>query len=243
MAVMVLVVVSGCGGRKSSLLLERNARGPLDQALLVGKRVELHAEPVWQTETQEGIDIAVTHASREFLNNFFKNKDLFGDFAGRNPYYKENLVFYIEIANRSDQKIFVNPGNFVIVDDQGNQYNPVGMDYVTALGEARAPFSTATRGVIEEARPGYFGLSLPVGKIVSAKPQGQFALLKQSALQAGVYYPGVSHDGIVAFWNPSSKATTVRLMLYDIKTQFDPSDIPQRSLNFAFEFAVSPLDE
>jgi len=241
--IVVLFVVGGCGGKKSSLLLERNARGPLDEARLVGKRMELHLEPVRRTETQQGVEVTVNYASREFLTNFFSNHDLFGEYAGRNPYYKENLVFYVQINNRNDGRILVNPSHFVLVDDRGNQYSPIGADYVTAFSEARSPFATATRGVIEDARPGYFGVGLPVGKLVSTKPQGQFALLRQSALQAGLYYPGVSHDGIIAFWNPSVNAKNVRLMLSNIKTDFDPNDWPQASLDFSFEFAVSQTQE
>jgi len=239
LGVAVLIVVAGCGGRKSSLLLERNARGPIDEALLVAHRLEWHLEPVRQTQTKGDVEVTVNHASREYLDNFFKNKNLFGAYAGRNPYYLENLVFYLQIANRSQEKMFVDPGAFVVVDDRGNQYATVGMDYVTALAEARAPFAAATRGVIEEARPGYFGLSLPVGKIVSAKPQGQFALLKQSSLQGGYYHPGVIHDGLIAFWNPSVNATKVRLRVANLKTDFSADNLPQTSLDFEFDFTAT----
>src|SRR3989338_7484225 len=105
---VVLMAVAGCGTRKSSLLLERNARGPIDEALLVAKRFEWHLEPVRQTLTKGNVEVTVNHASREF--------------AGRNPYYLENLVFYIQIANRSDERVFVDPGAFALVDDRGNQY-------------------------------------------------------------------------------------------------------------------------
>ena len=236
---VVLMAVAGCGTRKSSLLLERNARGPMDEALLVAKRFEWQLEPVRQTLTKGNVEVTVNHASREYLDNFFKNKNLFGEYAGRNPYYLENLVFYIQIANRSDERVFVDPGAFALVDDHGNQYAVVGVDYVTALAEARAPFATATRGALEDVRPGYFGLSLPVGKMVSAKPQGQFALIKQSALQAGYYYPGVSHDGLIAFWNPSANATKIRLFLTDFRTDIGPDNLAKTALDFVFEFAAA----
>lgn len=236
---LVLLTVAGCGTKKSSLLMERNARGPIDEALLVAHRFEWHLEPVRQTQTKQGVEVTVNHASREYLDNFFKNKNLFGAYAGRNPYYLENLVFYVQIANRSDERVFVDPGVFVLVDDRGSQYAVVGVDYVTALAEARAPFATATRGIIEEARPGYFGLSLPVGKMVSSKPQGQFALIKQSALQAGYYYPGVSHDGLIAFWNPSVNATKIKLFISDIRTDISPENLAKSALNFVFEFTAT----
>ncbi|MBI4354138.1 MAG: hypothetical protein HY595_02765 [Candidatus Omnitrophica bacterium] len=239
----LLFIATGCGARKSSLLLERNARGPLSEALSVAKRFEWQLEPVRQTQTQQDIEVAVNHASREFLDNLFKNTDLFGEYAGRNPYYLENLVFYLQISNKGKGRIFVDPGAFTVVDDRGNQYAMIGMDYVTALADARAPFATATRGAIEDVRPGYFGLSLPVGKMVSAKPQGQFALLKQSALQGGYYYPGVVHDGIVAFWNPSTNATTVRLLITNVKADFSADNFPKTSLEFVFDFtATKPQD-
>ena len=234
----VVLCTGGCASKKSALLLERPARGPLAEARQVAQRFEWHLEPVRQTQTQHGIDVVVNHASREFLNNFFRQRELFGDYAGRNPYYLENLVFFVEIANRSDKKIFVDPGAFVLVDDRGNQYSIIGVDYVTALAEARSPFAVATRGIIEEARPGYFGVSLPVGKMVSAKPQGQFALIKQSALQGGYYHPGVVHDGLIAFWNPSRHATKLRLLLTDVKTDFSADSLPATSIEFPFEFRV-----
>ena len=238
LSVMVMMLISGCGTKKSSLLLERNARGPLDEALLVAHRFEWHLEPVVQTQTKGGVEVTVNHASREFLDNFFHNKKLFGDYAGRNPYYLENLVFYVTITNRSEQKSFVDPGSFVLVDDHGNQYSTIGADYVTALSEARAPLATATRGIIQEARPGYFGVGLPLGKFVSAQPQGQFALIKQSSLQLGYYYPGVVHDGIVSFWNPSTNATKVRLVI-TLKTKFGADDFAKEWLEFPFEFTLT----
>ena len=239
LSLVVLMAVTGCGGRKSSLLLERNARGPLDEALLVAHRMEWHLEPMRQAQTKQGVEVVVNHASREWLGHFFENKKLFGTYTGRNPYYLENLVFYIQVTNRSDERIFVDPGAFVTVDDRGNQFAVVGMDYLSALAEARAPIATMTRGVLEDARPGYFGLSLPLGKMVSAKPQGQFALIKQSALQAGYYYPGVSHDGLITFWNPSTNATKVKLFIPDIRTDISPENLAKSALSFVFEFAAT----
>lgn len=238
--VVIAMSLAGCAGivRKSSLLLERNARGPLDQAYLVGHRFEWKLDPVLQTQTKNGIEVTVNQASRAFLDNFFGNKKLFGAYAGRNPFYMENLVFYVKIANNSKEKIFVDPAGFVIVDDHNSQYSPIGMDYVTAIGEARTPIATTARGVIEEARPGYFGLSLPVGKIVSTKPQGQYVLLTQSALQTGYIYPGVAIDGVVVFWNPASDATKLRLIVSNIRTNYRADNLPETTIDFPFEFAA-----
>lgn len=236
---MVLVMASaGCGGQKSSLLLERNARGPSDEALLVAHRFEWTLEPVMQTLTKNAVEITVNQASREFLDAFFQNKKLFGEYAGRNPFYLENLVFYVKIANRGKERIYVDPAAFVVVDDRGNQYTPIGIDYVTAFGESLTPIANAARGVVEGARPGYFGFSFPVGKMVSSKPQGQFALLKQSALQTGYYHPGVVHDGLIVFWNPSVNATKMRLELINIRTDYGPDNLAKTTLDFPFEFTA-----
>ena len=240
-AIVTGVSGSGCMGivRKSSLLLERNARGPLDEALLIGHRFEWKLDPVLQTQTKNGIDISVNQASREFLDHFFSNKKLFGEYAGRNPFYLENLVFYVKIANNSKEKVFIDPAGFVVVDDHGSQYSTIGSDYVTAIGEARTPIATTARGVIEEARPGYFGLSLPVGKIVSAKPQGQFVLLSHSVLQTGYLYPGVVYDGLILFWNPATDSTKLRLIITNVRTNYRANSLPETAIDFPFEFTAT----
>ena len=40
------VAAAGCAGRKSSLLLERHARGPLQQTPEVGRRAEWKLDPI-----------------------------------------------------------------------------------------------------------------------------------------------------------------------------------------------------
>ena len=234
-----LVGLAGCGGRISSLLLERQARGPIAEEASVAKAISWHLVPVMQTELQRDVEVNVNHASREYLANFFSIRNLFGHFAGPNPYYPEHMVFYVKIANQSEGKIHIDPREFTLIDDRGNQYATVGADYVTAFAESRQPVSTTTRGVLEGANPGYFGLSVPVGRFVAGKPQGQFARLQQAALQAGYLYPGVVYDGLIAFWNPSTTATTLRLLVTNIKADFDANDEPKTALEFSFEFTAS----
>jgi hypothetical protein len=149
------------------------------------------------------------------------------------------MVFYVKIANQSGAKIRIDPREFTLIDDRGNQYASMGTDYVTAFGEFRKPVGTATRGLLEGASPGYFGVSVPVGRLVAGKPQGQFARLQQAALQAGYLYPGVVHDGLIAFWNPATTATTLRLLVTNIKAEFDAKDEPKTALEFSFEFTAS----
>ena len=237
MAYGLLLTSLGCGGRRSSLLLERQARGPIAEERAIAKALPWVLEPVTQTQTRNGIEALVTCAPPAYLHDFFNNRQVFGAFAGLNPYFMEQIVFYVKIANRSGKKLRIDPDQFVLLDDRGNQYRALSADYATALAEAKAPVGTLTRGVLEEARPGYFGVGVPVGKIIG-KPQQRFALLKIASLQAGYLYDGVVYDGFVAFWSPHQQAQRVTLLLTDVKTNFDPADVPQGTLDFVFEFAA-----
>jgi hypothetical protein len=228
--------VAGCGSKKSSLLLERQARGPIEEEPAVAQAVPWRLEPTTQTLAKEDVEVTVQYASRDYLANLFTNKKIFGSYAGKSPYYPEHLVFYVKTANQSDKRIWIAPREFVLVDDRGNQYHPVGTDYVTAYAEARSPVATTTRGMLEGASPGYFGFSVPVGRMVAGKPQGPFALLQQSSLQTGYLYPGVIHDGLVAFWNPSPAAKKLLLLVTNIKTQFNANDEPKLTLEFPVNF-------
>ena len=233
---LIVATLTGCASRKSSLLLERHARGPLSESEAIAQPIGWQLQPNTQVQDQSGVEVSVTAASMEFLDTFFGDRTMFKDFAGKNPYFQENLVFYIKVTNRGTTRIRFDPTRFMLIDDRGNQYSPINEDYVNALAEAREPVATTTRGLLEDARPGYFGLSLPVGKIVAAKPQGRYALIKQSSLQAGDLYPAVLHDGLVAFWSPSKEAKTLRFLVTNVKTNFDANDFPKTSLDFSFSF-------
>lgn len=237
----LVLVVSGCSGRKSSLLLERQARGSIEEEPRVAQAIEWNLTPAEQTLAKGPIEVVARFTPLSHLNDFFARKDLFGSYAGKkkNPFYPENVVFYVRLTNNSQKKIRINPLEFVLVDDRGNQYGTIGVDYVTAFGEAKRPVASTTRGMVEGASPGYFGFSLPIGKMVAGKPQGQFALLQQALLQPGYLYPGVIYDGLIAFWNPPSDAKKMRLLITNVKTDFDANDLPGASLEFPFEFTVS----
>lgn len=233
-----LVTVLGCGGKTSSLLLERQARGPITEEQAVARPITWVLEPPTQSKVQTGLEIAVTHATMPYLNQLFNNKQIFGGYVGLNPYFREQLVFYVRIANHTGKRVRIEPDRFVVLDDRGNQYHFLSADYGTALAESKAPMATATRGILEEARPGYFGVGLPVGKIIG-KPQQRFALLQLASLQPGDVYDGVVYDGLIAFWNPHWESQKLKLILGSIKTNFDAADLPQAALEFVFEFASS----
>ena len=230
--------LAGCG-HKSSLLLQRQARGPLVEESQVAQVVHWVLEPGTVTKTISDIDITVMYGSHDFLQKFFSNKDIFGEYAGMNPYFPEQLTFYIKLINRSGKKLRIDPGDFALLDDRGNQYGPLGIDYTTALEEAKSPAATVTRGVIEDARPGYFGVGVPVGKFMATKPQRRYALLSMANLQAGMIHSGVTYDGLVTFWAPSRQASKLTLLLTNIKTDFNADDKPQTSLEVPIEFTAT----
>ena len=232
--------MSGCSSKKSSLLLERPARGQVVEMPPLAHAMKSVLVPATQTKTEKDVEVTVTYASHEYLENFFADKAIFGPYAGKNPFYPEHLVLYVKIANKRKSKILIRPEEFVMVDDFGNQFSPIGMDYVTALGESKQPMATATRGVLSDARPGYFGFSFPVGKVMAAPPQGPFALMKQSALQPGFLYPGVVYDGLLVFWAPAQKAKKLNLYLSSIKGDFDAKEEPSAAIDFVFDFALEP---
>jgi len=238
-SIAVVAGLAGCAGKTSSLLLERRAIGPLSESSRLAQPVEWQLEPQTQTQTQGPVEATVTFASQRFLETFFSDKEIFGVFAGMNPYFPENIVFYIRIVNRGSKRIRINPADFALLDDHGNEFVLLNVDYVTAFEEYRQPGSTAMRNLLEDARPGYFGISVPIGKIFAAKPQHRFALIKKSSLQTSYLYPGVVHDGLVAFWNPTKQSATLRLLIANVKTDFDANDLPQTSLEFPFTFRVA----
>jgi hypothetical protein len=208
-----VLAVAGCSGKTSSLLLERHAKGPLAETALVAQGVDWHLVPESQQKTEAQLEMTATHASPTYLQEFFNDRAIFGQYAGLNPYFPEHLVFYLKVANRGANPVHLSTQEIALVDDRGNQYTPISEDYITALAEERAPVATATRGMLEGASPGYFGFSLPIGKWFANKPQNRFALIKRASLQSGLLYPNVIHDGLVTFWNPSKEARTLQLFI------------------------------
>lgn len=240
-AFCLLLSGSGCGNRKSSLLLERQTRGPLELEGGVARAQLWTFEPVTQTKTLNGVEITATYAHPEYLKELFSNRDIFGPYAGLNPFFREQLVFYVKLHNKSGKKLWFNPEQWVLLDDQGNQYHSLSADYGNALAESkRSPAARTTRSIVDDASPGYFGVNLPVGKIVPQSQQ-RFALLKMATLQDGYLYDGVTYDGLIVFWSPHRDSKKLKLLLTNIKTNFDPNDEPQGILDFSFEFAANHL--
>ena len=238
-----VLAVGGCGGKTSSLLLERHAKGPLSESALVAKGVVWQLTPQSQTQTQEQIQMIVVHASPLYLKTFFSNQEVFGRYAGINPYFAENLVFYVSIANHGSRPVRLDPQDIVLVDDRANQYSPINEDYVDALEQSREPMATTvTRDMLEDASPGYFGISIPIGKLFIRKSQTRFALIKRASLQVGVWYPNVMHDGLITFWSPSQEARTLHLFFsFSPGAQTDHAVTEPLRFSFTFQAVAQPV--
>lgn len=234
------VALTGCGHKKrSSLMMERRARGPFALERQFGTRQVVYLHPPERTIKYDGIEVTVRFASLKDLQKYFQNHEIFGQDAGLNPYQPENVVFYVQIANRSDKRLVMDPEQFVLVDDMGVQYAYLSPDYLNSLAEARLGIGEATRMGLSSA-PSVYGVD--VGGFASGivpKSQKRQALLKQVSLLRGTLFPGVVYDGYISFIRPHKDAKHLRLLLSNIKTDFDPNDEPKRAFDFPFEFDMT----
>jgi len=60
-----------------------------------------------------------------------------------------------------------------------------------------------------------------------------------ASLQGGVIHHGVTYDGLMAFWAPNHQAKQLKLLMTNIKTDFNANDWPQTSLEVAFDFTAT----
>lgn len=239
MLLLVLLIAAGCA-RRASVLMERSAKGPVAAERELAQQFQVELAPNSQTIEHEGIELTVSFASHDYLKTYFQNRDMFGGDAGINPYFPDNLVLYMRIANRSGQKIKIDPNDCVLLDDLNNQYQYLQLDTITTLAASRAPIASFTRSTLQEARPGYFGVSVPAGAPLAGfvgNSQQRYALLKQVNINPGLLYPGVVYDGFVAFWTPHRAATTLRAV-WPIKTGLNANDEPQQVIEFDVPFTV-----
>ncbi len=238
--VLVVFVAVGCGRRRMSVLMERSAKGPVAVESELAQQLNVELTPLSQTVEHEGIELTVSFASHNYLHTYFQNRTLFGSDAGLNPYFPENLVLYVQVANKSAQRIKIDPNDCVLLDDLHNQYQYLPQDTLTAIAEEHAPIASFTRSTLREARPGYFGVSVPAGGMIAGvvgNPQQRVALLKQVNINPGYLYPGVVYDGFIPFWTPHRSASTVRC-IWPIKTDVNANDEAQKIIEFDVPFTV-----
>lgn len=188
--------------------------------------------------SKEGIDVTVRYASPEALDRFFEKKEVFGDLAGKNPYPAGILVFYVKVANHSGKRIQVNPDQFVLIDNLNIQYAELSADDLSALHDARASVWSFAKATGDLA-PGPYGAPLKVaGALGGRSGRRLHYLMKQVRLGAGYVHPGIAYDGYVAFPMPHPDAKSIRLLIYNLKTDFNAADEPTASLHFEFPFTL-----
>lgn len=200
--------------------------------------IPIALDPMTASASKAGINVTVRYASLGELENFFARKEIFGEFAGKNPYPPHTLIFYVKVANRSGKKIKVNPSDFALIDNLNIQFSELSPDDISALYEAKANVWSFAKSTGDLA-PGPYGVPL---KVVGGAGGGGVRkfhyLIKQVRLAGGVVHPGIAYDGYVAFPRPHPNATSVRLVIGNLKTDFDPADVPASTHDFEFPFTL-----
>lgn len=230
--------ISGCRGGFTSV---ERPKGQIELRQAVVPLVPIRVNPATASVSQEGIDVTLRYASPEELEKFFSNKEIFGNLAGKNPYPPDTLIFFIKIANHSGKRIRVQPDDFVLIDNLNIQYSELSPDNISSIYEAKANAWSFAKTTGDLA-PGFYGAPLKVaGSVGSGSGRKQHYLIKQVRLAPGYVFPGIAYDGYVAFPRPHPNATSFRLLIHNLKTNFDAADIPANAVHFEFSFTVEKL--
>lgn len=231
-----LLLAGGCGPRL--LMLER-PKGEIGLRQPEGLPLAVKIDPVSAASSKAAIDVTIRYASPEELDKFFERKEVFGNLASKNPYPPHTLVFYVKLSNHSGKKIKVNPGDFLMIDNLNIQYAELSPDDISAIYESKASLWSFAKTTGDLA-PGPYGIPLKVAGVAgSGGARKLHYLIKQVRLAAGMVFPGVAYDGYVAFPRPHPNATSVRLIIGSLKTDFDPADVPTASSDFEFPFHIT----
>lgn len=228
--------MAGCKG--GFVMLER-PKGQIELRRPESLPTVVRMDPATSSLSKEGIDVTVRYASPDALDRFFEKEEVFGPLAGSSPYPRDTLIFYVKIANHGTERIRVNPADFVLIDNLNIQYAELSADDLSALRESKANVWSFAKTTGDLA-PGPYGAPLKVaGALGSRGGRKLHYLMKQVRLAAGYVYPGIAYDGYVAFPRPHPSANSVRLLIHNIKTNFNPADEPTLSVNFEFPFTVA----
>lgn len=239
LTIFFAVCVAGCASGQGGLI----ERGTKRQMVLAAKEKRaykgvIQVETTAATLAKENIEITATYVNEDYLNNFFNNKDLFGDYAGINPYVPEVMVFYVKIINNSGGKIRFEPKEFTALDDLNSQYMYLSPDDIIDIYAARGSLYGFAKTTGDIA-PGIYGAPLRVATLGGGPARKRLFLLNQVVLKGGYLHNGVIYDGYIAFLKPNQAAKTLTLIFPNIKTGFDADDKATKSVDFEFNFSVS----
>lgn len=239
-AVVLMFLLAGAGCRSGMMNIER-PKGQIELRRPESLAPMTRLKPPTASFSKEGIDVTVRYASPEELEKFFENEEVFGKLASKNPYPAETLIFFLRLANHSGQKIRVNPEDFVLIDNLNIQYSELSADSISALYESRTGVWSFAKTTGDLA-PGPYGAPLKVAGVMGAgSGRKQHYLIKQVRLASGYVYPGIAYDGYVAFPRPHPNATSVRLMISGIKSDFNAADVPGKVVHFEFPFDIEKI--
>jgi len=231
-----ILAVSGCRGGFSNAI--ERPKGEIEMRRPETLTTALVVDPVTSSLSKLGVDVTVRYASPADLQKFFEKEEIFGKLAGKNPYPEETLVFYVRVANHSGKKIKVNPDEFVLIDNINIQYSELSPDNISALFEEKAGVWSFAKTTGDLA-PGPYGMPLKVaGTFGGGGARKLHYLIKQVRLGSGYIHPGIAYDGYVAFPRVHPNATSFRLIVSNIKTDFNPADEPSTSIDFEFPLNI-----
>ena len=231
----ILLGVAGCRG--GFVAIER-PKGQIEMRRPEVKAIPFAVEPPSVSLSKSGIDVTVRYASSEELDEFFEKKEIFGNLAGKNPYPPDTMVFYVRVANHSGKKIRVNPDDFVMIDNINIQYSELSPDDLSAIYEAKANVWAFAKTTGDLA-PGPYGIPLKMaGGMGGGGGRKLHYLIKQVRLAGGYVHPGISYDGYVSFPRPHPSASSIHLLIANVKTDFDPADLPTGVLDFDCPFDI-----
>ncbi|MBI1953224.1 MAG: hypothetical protein HYS41_03785 [Candidatus Omnitrophica bacterium] len=234
---VLLILLNGAGCGRGFAILER-PKGQIELHQPEVVLAPLTVTPPTASVSKLGIDVTVRYAAPAELENFFKNEKIFGKLAGKNPYPAETLIFYVKVANHSAKKIKVNPDDFVMIDNLNIQYAELSPDNISALYETKANVWAYAKSTGDLA-PGPYGIPLKAAALAGGGGGRKLHYLIKSVRLAGGYvHPGIAYDGYVAFPRPHPNTTSVRVLIANLKTDFNPADEPATAIDFEFPLAV-----
>ena len=233
-----LLLAPGCGGGFATI---ERPKGQIEFRQPEVLKTSYIVDPVTASQSKSGVDVTIRYASPEDLESFFEKQEIFGKLAGKNPYPRDSLIFYVKVANHSGKKLKVDPNDFVLIDNINIQYSELSPDDISTLYESKASMWSFAKTTGDLA-PGPYGAPLKVaGALGEGSGRKMHYLIKQVRLAGGYVHPGIAYDGYVAFPRPHPKATSLRLVVGNLKTDFNPADLPGTALDFEFPFTLKSV--
>ncbi|MDD5613699.1 MAG: hypothetical protein PHQ54_01350 [Candidatus Omnitrophica bacterium] len=230
--IFICFAISGCAG---GYVYGKRTKGRLEPVEEYRKGAYA-LNPVSQIIEKGKITINVEYIPEEDLKTMFLDRQIYGAYAYKNPYPAVIIVIKVKIENQSDSRIYINPDDFVMIDELGTQYMYISPERIKSIYESRGSVSNLIKSTSSLA-PGIYGAPLGMAHGLAGRGlERRYALLKSVELNGGYVYPGVTYEGFLAFLKPNPKAKNIKLVLSNIKTSFDVNDEALGRVDFIFEF-------